>query len=1109
MATRKQKSVSISEMFQEKHRQIKQEAGASFRESSKDQASNLDKRPTYETQGGILNIIDYIESPYGLNIRPYPLQKFIIKLYYHLPLEDKEKTIVITDMFRERVLYRFTEKETLEYLYNEGRCNIKEQDHPRRELVLVCGRRSGKCVKDDTLVYTSDGLVPIGSLGSKIGSEYQDISTTVVQENGKRSVTSHFYNNGESDTIRIRTWSGYEMEATPNHRVRGMLPSGEIGWYTFEEIKNGTFLGIHRDVALWPSDPVDLTPYFSNLKGKKDTPLPSVLTEEWATLLGVLVGDGSWGYRNCIQVTVGPYPDWLKQVEDIFDATIGNHTTIFPANRTSYVAFYGEKVREFLHRLGYIRGCKTDEKRIPWVIFRSPKSHVAGFLRGLFETDGCVEKRGVVTFSTASKQLAYEIQLLLLNFGIVCRVRPKINKNYNRTYYHINLLGTRSHEIFQREIGFLSERKKSKLSDHMSRRKTCVNKSSTESIPNQKEMSIKLYDQSFRDKRLRLAMGNLIKKSSKDDLTYPRIRKILDVCSQIRLSGSSVDHFREILNANYFYDPVVEITHQKGYVVDLSVPEGHSYVAAGFTSHNTLFSSVFASYELYRLLCLGDPQSYYGLPPNNRIQIISVATDKDQAGILFGELSGHINKFDYFSPFVSNNTQSYINFRTPADIERNGPSARGSDGKFISTQGKAGIRVTFKSSIAKGLRGPGNIVIILDELAHFKNKGQSSGKDIYDAITPAAAAFSPKDPETGMPVGDVDSRIIDISSPLGKSGWFYDLFCQAMSGGPESYNKLAIQAPTWEMNPTVQASFLKEKYHSDPNTFMVEFGAQFSDSSIGWLERDEDLLACCPPNYAPVTTGIPRHPYFVGLDIGLKGDSTVVVIGHREPDNLIVQDYHESWKAGVPWEESNPHLASFSCEYASKLQSVDRIDFDAIGEWLEILSRRFSFVEGLFDRWNGIPLEQDLHKRGMAQFRSEYFSRDFSSKMAQTFKMLMIDGKLKIYNYPVTATAPKAPHIQELLALQATYQSKYVVTVSKPKSPKASDDYFDALVRMVWLAHESKGKEVYIAPARGGGRSAANSYSSQVRKAMSTGVMPPRISPNSLLGKKLRLRSPR
>lgn len=98
-----------------------------------------------------LNIISFIESPIGLGmikelsgVELYPVQRFILKMAYNLPLDRINKTIVFPkseEDFDTKV--EFTEQEYLEYLYEQDRCNVSEQSKEREELVLSLGRRSG------------------------------------------------------------------------------------------------------------------------------------------------------------------------------------------------------------------------------------------------------------------------------------------------------------------------------------------------------------------------------------------------------------------------------------------------------------------------------------------------------------------------------------------------------------------------------------------------------------------------------------------------------------------------------------------------------------------------------------------------------------------------------------------------------------------------------------------------------------------------------------------------------------------------------------------------------------------------------------------------------
>lgn len=493
----------------------------------------------------------------------------------------------------------------------------------------------------------------------------------------------------------------------------------------------------------------------------------------------------------------------------------------------------------------------------------------------------------------------------------------------------------------------------------------------------------------------------------------------------------------------------------------------------GRRSGKSTLSAVFASYEIYRLLSLGDPHEYYGLPRGNQIKLISVATGKEQAGILYNDITAHLANCEFFKPYtVSVTSEGGAQFMTPADLERHGYDMHRDNGKFKSHKGKASIKVAFAAAASNRIRGSGCIVIIMDEMAHFLETGTSSAKDIYDAVTPSALAFSPKDPVTRMPktgpdgksVG-VDSRIICISSPLNRSGKFYDLWHLAMSRAEGTEDMLVVQAPTWEVNPTVDPTFLRQAYHEDPLVFDTEFGANFSDRRRGWIERAQDLLDCVKVEARPKFFGPPRMPHQMGIDLALVGDGTAVAITHVEGDRIIL-DYHEQLKAGESWKTLNPHLVAPVTDYAKITENVERLDFEEIANWIEALTKRFYISAGLFDSWNGLPLEQNLHKKGLKQFKSEFFNRDASSKMFQAMKLFIFDRRLSLYDYPIPATGGKhSPLISELLTLQATQYAKNQIIVEAPQTAGFHDDVSDALVRAFWLSLERLGNTKIVASA--------------------------------------------
>lgn len=476
-----------------------------------------------------------------------------------------------------------------------------------------------------------------------------------------------------------------------------------------------------------------------------------------------------------------------------------------------------------------------------------------------------------------------------------------------------------------------------------------------------------------------------------------------------------------------------------------TVLEGNEYnemiLPIGRRSGKTELASWIIAFETDKLLLKDNPQQYYGITQGDEIKLCVVATSKIQASELYNKSKYYFLSCQRFDPYLAGMTGSYTKFQTKSDIV--------SYGRWGSADNpKTSIKTTFYSCIAKGVRGPGHIIIVLDEFAHFLKKGQSSSEDVYTSIAPSVSAFSQKDPlNTMIPIGPSEGKIIMISSPLGMDDIFYKKFRQGFDNPDLG---LCIQAPTWEVNPTIPASEFERRFLTNTDKFYVEFGAEFTTRSKGWIERRSDLVSCVDRKLVAVNRAVKKVPHYMGIDIGVTkgGDGTAIAIGHIE-NNRVILDVIDEMIAGV-----------------GKYAEYDRLKFDDIAEWIHEYTKRFRIEEGILDQWAGIPMEQNLTKRGLKQIKFKAFSQADTTIMFKTMKDMMWDDSLRLYNWdpdhgPLDPDIDLCGYLEELLTLQEEKVSRNISDIKAPRGEH--DDRSYALSRMIWLASHKIGNNKYIA----------------------------------------------
>jgi hypothetical protein len=486
-------------------------------------------------------------------------------------------------------------------------------------------------------------------------------------------------------------------------------------------------------------------------------------------------------------------------------------------------------------------------------------------------------------------------------------------------------------------------------------------------------------------------------------------------------------------NSNPYYVGVKLGKKYEARTYDIEVDNETSlYVLAnqGLVTHNSKLGAIVSAYEAYSLIKKQHPQRAYGLTDNAEIYLTTVATSTEQAELLFNDIAAYIDSSQFFNRYKNDPTLQFMKLRSPYDIENSGQD------------GRTSIIIKAAPCSGRGLRGMANIVIIMDEQAHFIDSSTNkSDAAIYEAVTPSTLSFGK------------DARILNISSPLNKQGKLWELYNASF----QSEKILMFQIPTWELYPQVDSSELRERYRRNPDVYWCEIGAKFSDTVKSWMPV-EQLVKCIEPTLKPKLRGLPKTEHFMGIDIGLKKDQTAITVLHvenkREPvfnvngqliDEIIVPkyelDYQEVLQAGV-----------------GKHVGREFLDFDNIADRIESVCKDFMVVKGLFDQYNGVPLMQSLQKKGLNQFSMVYFDRRFNSELYNNFMLQVIDGKLVLFDDPESsqplAEGKHGPFISEIIDLQSEFISKYITQVFAPEIEGKHDDRSDSFVRALWCATE-------------------------------------------------------
>lgn len=823
------------------------------------------------------NIVDFItteldQEKWGVELCR---EQFIpLKVFYGIDLDQEDR-----DILEQWKLDGKTTWEPLDTSTYQG-------------FVLEGGRRSGKCCDiNNTRIFTNKGMYKLKDfVGESKEGDFVPIDLCVSSGTKEYSHATFFYNNGTKTVSKLETSFGYELSGVPEHRVKVIDEQGNLIWRYFKDLKKGDYVALSKKPNIWSKEYYPIGVFDFN----RD---PIYLNEPNGYLMGLMFGNGYWDQDS---IYIKGHESDLEEYKYIL---LGYFRDLAVAiERKGYqkkyrvLRLYGSPFEDLLESLNCHGQCET----VPEAIFKSPKSVVVEFLRGLFDTTGFISKEGKgIELCSSSKDRVKEIQTLLLNLGILSRIWIKEVKEYKHEggkLYRLRLIGSDSHRKFAEEIGFRLSRKASRLSYFRDRRED-IERHIT--IPNQQSWCRKLrellpkgskstqkYGRSYRSEYNKL-LGEYLKSMGGDGISYTRIKGILRWMEETGYSEKLPEiysHFRQFEDTNYFYDRIVGFQEYETDTGDLVVPEGHTYTANGIISHNSTVSSLIIAYEFYKLVMEPSPQAKYGISRNSPISILAIATTATQTErTIFKQVRGVIPLIKSLKRMIDQG-EIFI-------------------GKKAITHEDKMVYIYPGNSESSGQVGQNVLCLVMDEVARFAvdSEGNSNAETIWSNIG-----------LSGMTFGK-DAKRIALSSAWEQGDAIEKLY--NLAEDEDSF--IGFRLKSWDMNPKKASRdnpVVRAEYSLNP----LKAALEFEGKRLTPLNRflDQDLIRECFRGRSKVryvdedsedrlirkrvTKVEPSdYPSIVHIDPAIVRDSYALAIGHAEKDShgqrLVVIDCMMAW----------------------------------------------------------------------------------------------------------------------------------------------------------------------------------------------------------------------
>lgn len=382
-------------------------------------------------------------------------------------------------------------------------------------------------------------------------------------------------------------------------------------------------------------------------------------------------------------------------------------------------------------------------------------------------------------------------------------------------------------------------------------------------------------------------------------------------------------------------------------------------------------SSIAVARVVYLLLCLKDPARYYGKSKNNKIDIINIAINAEQAKNVF---------FDGFKTIIED---------SPWFEGRYTPTA-------LAIQFDKKITCYSGHSQRESWEGYNVFMAILDEISGFaieNTTGHAQAKTASDIYDMYHGSVSSRFPAFG--------KLVLLSFPRFKNDFIQTRYNQVIAekntvmkstilkvdpdlpdGTPGNELKIewehdeiisykepgvyATRRTTWEVNPTWKLFDARRSFFKDIVDALSRFACMPPEALDAFFKSREKVetafslpQSAHDENWRFRESFRPRpgKDYYIHVDLAYKHDHCAVAMAHV--------DGWEKIRFGNEYSEPAPRVVVDAIRYWTPTTDKN-VDFDEVRNYiLALRARGFNIKFVSFDRWNSIDSIKMLQTAGM------------------------------------------------------------------------------------------------------------------------------------------------